>query len=69
MAKRELDFFDNELPNCSYCIHAFRDDRGITDGSCKAFPDGIPLNILSNELLHDEIFEEQLGDYVFEEAD
>ena len=48
--ERELDFFDNELPNCNYCTYSYTNDKGIFNARCRAFPDGIPMIILSNEL-------------------
>lgn len=69
MAKRELDFFDNDLPNCAYCIHAFKNDKGITNGRCKAFPEGIPLGILSDRIKHDKVLPQQIGTYIFVEVE
>ena len=44
--------FDIIIPQCTTCKHlrdTFSDDGGNT---CEAFPDGIPLQILRNELDH-----------------
>lgn len=35
---------------------------------CKAFPDGIPKEILTGKNLHEEVMTGQQGDYVYEEA-
>lgn len=50
-------------------LHALTNEKANMNGRCMAFPDGIPLDILCNIVLHNVVFEEQLGNYVFEEVD
>jgi len=38
-----------KLSQCAYCVH--KDKSGAT---CTAFPDGIPEDILDNEVIHDK---------------
>jgi hypothetical protein len=46
-----------------YCI---RCKNYIDSGNCLAFPDGIPLEILRGEDVHEEPLPEQDNDIVFE---
>ena len=51
-------------PDCMDCKHYDRDNHdGIT---CKAFPRGIPDNILVEQEKHTKPVKGQSGDYVFE---
>lgn len=34
---------------------------------CKAYPFGIPEEIITNEVIHSEVLPEQMGDYIYEE--
>ena len=34
---------------------------------CKAFPEGIPLEITEGEIEHNEVIDGQVGDYVYTE--
>lgn len=47
------------IPICNGCL--YYDD----DGLCDAFPDGIPMEILSGEVGHDTPLEGQDNDFVF----
>lgn len=38
-----------------------------TEFICKAFPYGIPEEVMQNEIIHNEILPEQMGDYIYEE--
>lgn len=40
------------IPQCVDCIHLSRDTKPPT---CTAFPDGIPMKILTNEVDHREL--------------
>ena len=50
----------------SRCLNCknFINDKKFT---CKAFPNGIPDNILFNEKKHNRKIEGQTGEYLFEE--
>lgn len=51
-----------ESPQCMTCIH-----KNEEDIICKAYPFGIPQDILDNRVLHNEVFEDQIGDFIFTE--
>jgi hypothetical protein len=52
-------------PKCMDCEHLNRLNAiGIT---CKAFPKGIPKNIIVPQIEHDRVLKGQVGDYVFKE--
>lgn len=53
-------------PICHYCKHFNRGYPGLT---CKAFPKGIPDEVLSGENDHSKKINGQKGDYVFEKED
>lgn len=49
------------LPDCAECEHY------IGPGYCQAFPDGIPLDIITGEVIHDKKHPEQFdNDLIFE---
>ena len=52
---------DLESPQCMSCKH-----KNGEDIICKAFPFGIPDEILSNIVLHDKVLDEQNGDFIYE---
>ncbi len=47
---------------CHRCKHKYKSRLG-----CKAYPDGIPDELLLNEMKHDIVYPNQKGDYVFED--
>lgn len=49
-----------ESPQCNSCIHY------LGYGACLAFPEGIPVEFLTNTYWHDGVFDEQQGDYTFQ---
>lgn len=49
---------------CTFCKHLNRD----TFNDCSAFPDRIPISIISGEQIHDSEWDQQEGDEVFELA-
>jgi hypothetical protein len=49
------------LAVCAYCLH------GRNDGTCVAYPDGIPFRILGADAGHDTIQPDQRGGTVFEQ--
>jgi len=54
-----------DRPQCSSCKHFnVGNFNGLT---CRAFPKGIPDEILMNEKAHNKILPGQTGNYVFEE--
>jgi hypothetical protein len=50
-------------PICNLCIH--REAGAVT---CKAYPDGIPQDILSGHSDHTTVLEGQTGEFVFEQG-
>lgn len=50
------------IPVCAYCKH------GRDDGTCIAFPDGIPIAILGGMQHHDAVQVDQTGGATFEQA-
>jgi len=60
--ERLIDQDSNHLvfPQCNDCKHNNR------DGTCKAFPDGIPKDILTGKILHNKPFAGQKGKYIYE---
>lgn len=52
---------------CEICKHftGFKKKNGITQ-MCKAFPDGIPKEIILNNILHDQKMYNQKNDIIFE---
>ena len=51
------------ISRCLDCKH-FINDKKFT---CKAFPKGIPKDVLFNEKIHDHKLSSQTGDYIFED--
>lgn len=51
------------FPICGKCIH----DNG--DGTCKAFPEGIPDEFFFEDSKHTNIVEGQKGKFVFEKKE
>lgn len=49
------------VPACAYCLH------GREDGTCVAYPDGIPFRILAGDAGHDEVQTDQTGGTTFEQ--
>ncbi len=47
-------------PQCNLCKHF----EGF--GLCPAFPDGIPIEIIDNELIHNEVLEGQEEPIIWE---
>lgn len=54
------------IPRCISCKYFDLDSLESQVLTCLAFPQGIPGLILANEILHDEPWEEQVADYVYE---
>lgn len=52
-----------ETIQCQSCKHC-----SATEFICKAFPFGIPEEVLRNQVIHNEVLEHQQGDYVYEEV-
>jgi hypothetical protein len=50
-----------ESPQCVGC--KWKEESEVV---CNAFPDGIPLKVLNNEVIHDHILEGQVGEQIFE---
>jgi len=48
--------------SCPMCEHFNREKYG----TCKAYPDGIPFEIVSSEVSHDKPLPDQEGQFVFE---
>lgn len=52
-----------ETSQCQTCKHC-----NETEFICKAFPFGIPEEILTNEVIHKEVLPDQMGDAVYESS-
>ena len=52
-----------ETIQCQKCKHV-----NATEFICKAFPFGIPEEVLRNEVIHNKILDHQQGDYIYEEV-
>jgi hypothetical protein len=50
----------------SECKHFYQDKDGFT---CRAFPKGIPKEIIDGKIEHDVIIKGQVGNFVFEERE
>jgi hypothetical protein len=57
------DFIRAESSKCSFCAHIF--DDGFY---CKAYPWGIPVDIIEGERVHNRVQEDQEGVRIFEEV-
>ena len=55
------------IPLCISCKHFHHHTMDHKIMTCKAFPQGIPGVILSNEMPHYLPVEGQVGDYVYEQ--
>lgn len=54
-------------PICPGCL--WFDNLNIDGITCKAFPKGIPDEILNGDVIHDEIRPDQEGDFIYEGPD
>jgi len=66
------DIMTRKKPRCFSCKHyeAIENlylDEGVVS-TCRAFPKGIPEDILWGEDLHNEVREDQEGEFVFLEV-
>ena len=52
---------------CIFCKNWIGKVKNINKPTCKAFPKGIPKNIISDKIKHDHKIIGQTGDYIFEE--
>jgi len=54
------------IPKCSDCYYFnITYKLGKVGYICKAFPNGIPKDILNNQIRHDHIIKGQVGNYIF----
>lgn len=51
------------LTQCIKCTHRIRGRK------CSAYPDGVPFKIFSGEIPHDQVFDGQVEDYVYNPKD
>lgn len=54
-----------ESVECYFCKHLFSDESIILNHACKAYPFGIPSDLILGYVTHHEIREDQEGEYVF----
>jgi hypothetical protein len=54
------------IPLCVFCKNFHKHTLEMDTMTCKAFPDGIPFIILSNEMPHYDLWEKQVEDCVYE---
>jgi hypothetical protein len=52
-----------EAPICSTCKHFYKDENGL---SCRAFPNGIPSEIICRKKNHNKVLPKQRGNWVYE---
>lgn len=52
-------------PVCTLC--AWMIDLG--EKTCRAYPEGVPIDIWVGDTKHDSVRTDQVGDYVYEERD
>ena len=51
------------VPDCVSCVHI---NTGEDEFGCKAYPEGIPEDILVDGNKHTEVREDQIGQFVYE---
>ena len=62
--KRFVSTYDTFFhPVCNDCMNY------TEDALCPAFPEGIPEEILNENLQHETVVDNQVGDYVFTEKE
>ena len=54
------------ISSCLFCVHFLGKGEGNTRPDCKAYPNGIPLDILNAEDSHKEPRKDQKNKIVFE---
>lgn len=57
-----MDYPFGSPSHCNSCKHF----EGF--GICPAYPEGIPVAIVVNDIRHDEVLEGQEGDYIYIKA-
>jgi hypothetical protein len=53
------------VPDCEQCVHKY---TGEDEFGCKAYPEGIPEDILVGEK-HTEVRDDQIGKFVYEKRE
>ena len=48
---------------CVFCKHIDKGEKMF----CKAFPNGIPEEVMFREIEHDKVLDGQVGDFIYEE--
>ena len=61
-----IDRITTAAPVCATCKHFYKDGEGL---SCRAYPKGIPEDILSLEDNHDKVRSDQKGNWIYEKGD
>lgn len=56
-----IDFITLGNGICNYCSHSYLSKNGQSYPTCKAFPDGIPEEILNGEYDHHKPYEGDNG--------
>ena len=65
---RELEYVKYSK-QCLFCKHLKNRSEPDNLPACKAFPEGIPVEVWNNEKKHNKPIEGQTGEYVFEQKE
>lgn len=56
----------NDCGDCARVTSASGSDSGVLTGTCEAYPTGIPVDIFSGDVNHDELRGDEVNPVVFE---
>lgn len=58
-----------ESIQCFFCKHLTDEGAGSNTFYCRAYPSGIPEDIIKGVRKHDKVFDDQRGEIVFEKIE